>query len=49
MTVTGAARILGMFAPEDRAASFALPSGEVTQTNRAGLELAAVGPNLTRS
>ena len=48
-TVRGACRILGRFFSDARPASFALPSELRTQTNRAGLLLAEVGPHFRRS
>ena len=49
ITVTGAARILGRFTSIARAASLAFPSALLTHTNRAGQQLADVGPHFRRS
>src|SRR5580692_4386231 len=49
MTVTGAATIFGALVGEASAASLALASALLTQTKRAGQELAEVGPNFIRS
>src|SRR5690606_11221676 len=49
MTVTGAASVLSWLPSLSAGASFALASGERTNTKRAGQELASVGPNLSRS
>ncbi len=49
MTVSGALRILGPFCALAWRASLCLPSADVTQTNRAGEQLAEVGPNLVSS
>src|ERR1700739_1778767 len=49
MTVSGAARIFGALVGAARAASLCLPSALLTQTKRAGQQLAEVGPNFIRS
>src|SRR5580700_1154812 len=49
MIVTGAARIFGALLGAASAASLLLPSALLTQTNRAGQQLAEVGPNFSRS
>src|SRR5580704_16939683 len=49
MTVTGAARIFGALPGAASAASLLLPSALLTQTKRAGQQLAEVGPNFSRS
>ena len=49
MTVTGACIVLARLPSLISRSSRALAWGEVTKTNRAGVLLTAVGPNLVRS
>ena len=49
ITVQGACRILAPLVAEATEASFSRPSSLVTKTNRAGEQLALVGPMRARS
>ena len=49
MAVTGAWRVFSKFPGDMQASSFALAGSEATNTRRAGLVLAEVGPHFIRS
>lgn len=49
ITVTGASFVFSKLPALTQAASFSLPSGELTKTKRAGLLLAEVGPHFSMS